>query len=154
MGQRPWTSPTDEKKEKEDDSMNYHINHPNFEYNPVHQPVDFQATGGVNNKNKDDNKKNYDGNNEWDKLKKNKNDNGSGSGPNMGKGSLLTDNDEKGKVNLKPIPDYSKWGEPSGDNIIPIYVECPDGKTIKLNVRTDEPIHYIKKQIQDKGGIP
>eukprot|EP01083_Nonionella_stella_P013591 38243_1 len=57
---RDWIEPDDEKKIREDDTMEYKINHPNFEYNPVDQPVHFEATGGVNNKHKNETNKQYD----------------------------------------------------------------------------------------------
>ena len=133
MQQRPWSTPEAEKKEKEDDSMNYHINHPDFEYKPVIQPVDFQATGGVNNKDKDPNNKNYDGKRPWDRLKKDDKDPTSGYGPTMGKGKMPGPGDDE-KVNLKPIPDYTKWTKPEGDDVIPIYVECPDGMIYCIHI--------------------
>eukprot|EP01083_Nonionella_stella_P013592 38244_1 len=93
---RDWIEPDDEKKIREDDTMEYKINHPNFEYNPVVQPVDFQATGGVNNKNKDPNNKEY-GKPGWERLKKNEN----------------------------PPKDYSKWNDPRGPRgVFKIYIEC------------------------------
>eukprot|EP01084_Bolivina_argentea_P249204 417072_1 len=57
--ERDWNE-SDTSKNKQDHSMNYHINHPNFEYNPVDQPVHFEATGGVNNKHKNETNKQYD----------------------------------------------------------------------------------------------
>merc|ERR1712113_299401 len=148
---RDWMGPDDEKKIREDDTMEYKINHPNFEYNPVVQPVDFQATGGINNKNKDPSSKEY-GKPGWDRLKKNPNENPNSNGPNMGKGKIPNDPNQNEKVKLKPF-DYSKWKEPIGDNIMKIYIDCPDGTILTLNVKKEEPLHYIKKQIENKKPI-
>jgi len=98
----------DEKEKKNDKEYHGLIAGPDpykFNYNPVVQPVDFQATGGIPKKEKEP----------------------------------------------TPPPDYSKWREPTGDNIVTLNIQCPDGKTMKCRVKLDEPLHYLKKQIQDKG---
>lgn len=46
--------------------------------------------------------------------------------------------------------DYSKWREPSGDDICTLYMDCPDGQRLNLRVKLDEPLHYVKKQIAHK----
>lgn len=97
-----WIEPDEEKKEREDDTMDYNIKHPNFQYNPVVQPVDFQATGGVDNKDKDTNNKEY-GKPGWERLKKKTNDDNGGYGPTMGKGKM-PDNPDKDKIKLAPTP--------------------------------------------------
>jgi len=67
---RDWSDTEKSKSIKEDDSMNYHINHPNFEYHPVVQPVHFQAMGGIDSKNNNKNGKQR-GSKKWEQNKQN-----------------------------------------------------------------------------------
>eukprot|EP01083_Nonionella_stella_P153568 493627_1 len=40
------------------------------------------------------------------------------------------------------------WTTPSGTNVYQIFVECPDGTIETLNVQDDNPIDYVKLQIE------
>ena len=51
---------------------------------------------------------------------------------------------------MQGYTDYSKWKEPTGDNICTINIEEPDGSIMQLQVKLDEPLHYVKKQIEFK----
>eukprot|EP01084_Bolivina_argentea_P284012 486596_1 len=146
---RDWEEEEKKKGPREPDSVHGPGRDPNFEYNPVIQPVDFQATGGVDNKNKDPTSKEY-GRGPWQRLPPKESEDPSGSGPKMGKGKMPSDPNNPDGVKLKPIRDYSKWKEPTGDAVFVINVECPDGKTLQLKCEADDPLHYVKKQIVHK----
>eukprot|EP01083_Nonionella_stella_P027935 76936_1 len=44
--------------------------------------------------------------------------------------------------------DKPLWTTPSGTNVYQIFVECPDGTIETLNVQDDNPIDYVKLQIE------
>merc|ERR1712228_98557 len=146
---REWHEADDEKKPKEPDQTFGPYDDPNFEYNPVIQPVSGTRDGGISSKEKDSVSKTYP-KGTWDRLKKNPSDTQPGNGPKMGKGKIPSNNPSDETVQLQPIPDYSKWSEPSGDDICQIFINCPDGTTMTLNVKLNEPLAYVKKQIEHK----
>eukprot|EP01083_Nonionella_stella_P175865 613794_1 len=136
---RDWLEDEAKKGPREADSVHGPGPDPNFAYNPVIQPVDFQATGGVDRNTKDPRSREY-GRGPWQRLPPKDKDDPHGSGPVMGKGKIPSDESNPDGVRLKPIPDTSDY----------VNVECPDGHLLRVDINLDDPLPKLKRLIDDK----
>eukprot|EP01084_Bolivina_argentea_P284011 486595_1 len=136
---RDWLESEEEKGPREADSVHGPGPDPNFEYNPVIQPVDFEATGGVDHPTEDPRSKEYP-RGPWERLPPKTKDDPHGSGPVMGKGVIPSDANDADRVRLKPVPDGSDY----------VNVECPDGELLRIDIDLDDPLSKVKRLIEDK----
>eukprot|EP00484_Ammonia_sp_Unknown_P000426 CAMPEP_0197023562 /NCGR_PEP_ID=MMETSP1384-20130603/4227_1 /TAXON_ID=29189 /ORGANISM="Ammonia sp." /LENGTH=403 /DNA_ID=CAMNT_0042451787 /DNA_START=946 /DNA_END=2157 /DNA_ORIENTATION=- len=141
--ERDWMDPDYLRKTTNDDDADYGQNNYKFQYNPVKQDVHFQATGGVDQKDKETDTKEY-GKPGWQRLQKNPDDDEKGSGPKMGKGKKPNDEEDgdakKGKLNDFLDDIYAEMQEDE----VPVPAAGKEVKSSKLNglltdIFTDDP---------------